>query len=139
MTEKRFTLIKDTGTDECYCDNLYDNGTYIGAIAGGSEMICYLLNEQHKTIISLQVELSTHKHPLWSTREAERIVNELENENEQLKQQREQFFVRERDTKNRWRELKEENEQLKQQIQQLKHWNKCLAEKRHNELKGDVE
>lgn len=55
MTEKRFSLIKDIGTDEC-CDNLYDNGTYIGAISGGSEMICYLLND-------------------------------LSNENEQLKQQ----------------------------------------------------
>ena len=31
-------------------------------------------------------------------------------------------------------ELYEENEQLKQQIQQLKHWNRCLAEKRHQEL-----
>lgn len=45
MTEKRFTLIEDTGTDECYTDNLYDNGTYIGAIAWGSKMICYLLND----------------------------------------------------------------------------------------------
>ena len=35
--------------------------------------------------------------------------------------------------------LEKENEQLKQQVKQLQHWNKCLAEKRHNELKGDVE
>ena len=35
-------------------------------------------------------------------------------------------------------DLQEENEQLKQQVKQLQHWNKCLAEKRHNELKGDV-
>ena len=33
----------------------------------------------------------------------------------------------------------DENEQLKQQVKQLQHWNRCLAEKRHNELKGDVE
>ena len=33
--------------------------------------------------------------------------------------------------------LNEENEQLKQQVKQLQHWNKCLAEKRHQELKGD--
>lgn len=36
-------------------------------------------------------------------------------------------------------QLNDENEQLKQKIKQLQHWNKCLAEKRHNELKGDVE
>lgn len=57
MTEKRFSLIKDTGTDECYSDNIYDNGTYIGAIEGGSEMICYLLNEQNETITKLKSEL----------------------------------------------------------------------------------
>ena len=30
--------------------------------------------------------------------------------------------------------LSEENKQLKQQVKQLQHWNKCLAEKRHQEL-----
>lgn len=35
------------------------------------------LNEQDKEIGLLQLELDTHKHPLWSTREAERKVNEL--------------------------------------------------------------
>lgn len=30
--------------------------------------------------------------------------------------------------------LSEENEQLKREIQQLRHWNKCLAEKRHDIL-----
>lgn len=39
----------------------------------------------------------------------------------------------------RMMELEKENEQLKQQVKQLQHWNKCLAEKRHQELKGDVE
>lgn len=29
--------------------------------------------------------------------------------------------------------LVDENEQLKQQIQQLQHWNNCLAKKRHQE------
>lgn len=30
--------------------------------------------------------------------------------------------------------LCDENEQLRQQIEQLHHWNKCLAEKRHQEV-----
>ena len=46
----------------------------------------------------------------------EKRVMELEKENEQLKQQREELFIRERDTKNDWRELRNENEQLKQQL-----------------------
>jgi archaellum component FlaC len=36
---------------------------------------------------NLRFELDTHKHPLWSTREAERIVNEIKKENEQLKKE----------------------------------------------------
>ena len=38
---------------------------------------CELLNEQDKEIGLLRLELDTHKHPLWSTREAERKVNKL--------------------------------------------------------------
>ena len=38
---------------------------------------------------------------------------------------------------NEYVDVKKENEQLKQQIQQLQHWNKCLAEKRHKELNDD--
>ena len=40
--------------------------------------------------------------------------NGLYKENEQLRKQREELFIRERDTKNDWRELKQENKQLKQ-------------------------
>lgn len=35
------------------------------------------LNEQDKEIGLLRLELDTHKNPLWSTREAEKKVNEL--------------------------------------------------------------
>lgn len=42
-----------------------------------AEKVCNLLNEQDKEIGLLRLELDTHKHPLWSTREAERKVNEL--------------------------------------------------------------
>lgn len=58
MTEKRFTLIKNTGTDECILDNLYDNGTYIGSISSsGSEMICYLLNNLNEENIKQQTRV----------------------------------------------------------------------------------
>ena len=46
-----------------------------------------LLNELSTENEQLKLELDTHKHPLWSTREAERIVNELKQENEQLKKE----------------------------------------------------
>lgn len=49
-------------------------------------------DELKKEITSLKVELDTHKHPLWSTREAERIVNELKQENEQLKSFKQRVF-----------------------------------------------
>ena len=81
MTRKRFTLIKDTGTDECYCDNLYDNGTYIGAINGGSEMICYLLNEQHETIAYLKEVIDSRDNEIS---ELGKQRNYLINENKVL-------------------------------------------------------
>ena len=34
----------------------------------------------------LRLELDTHKHPLWSTREAEKVVNELKEENRKLRE-----------------------------------------------------
>ena len=51
-------------------------------------------------------------------RQSERI-RKLQEENEQLKKQREELFIRERDTKNDWRELKQENELLKSFIDDL--------------------
>ena len=46
-------------------------------------------------------------------------MNELAEKNEQLQEQREELFIRERDTKNDWRELKQENELLKSFIDDL--------------------
>ena len=69
MSEKRFVCI-DVG----YGDDWYitDNGKRL------SEMeIVDLLNEQDKEIDLLRLELDTHKHPLWSTREAERKLSEV--------------------------------------------------------------
>lgn len=46
-------------------------------------------------------------------------MGRLEEENEQLKKQREELFILERDTKNEWRTLKKENEELKFQNSNL--------------------
>ena len=62
-------MIKDTGTDECILDNIYDNGTYIGAISSsGSEMICYLLNNFHEENQQLKQELKNGICPLCGAR-----------------------------------------------------------------------
>lgn len=59
-----------------------------------SHKIVDLLNKLEDENRQLRLELDTHKHPLWSTREAERIVNELKQENEQLKQQKDFYYAR---------------------------------------------
>ena len=51
-------------------DNQLDKSLYIKDVVD-------LLNGQDKEIGLLRLELDTHKHPLWSTREAEMKVNKL--------------------------------------------------------------
>lgn len=69
MNEKRFVCI-DVG----YGDDWYitDNGKKLSKME-----IVDKLNEQDKEIGLLRLELDTHKHPLWSTREAERKLSEV--------------------------------------------------------------
>ena len=62
----------------------------------------------------------------------------LEEENEQLKKQREELFIRERDTKNDWRELKQENKQLKHSIKCLEA-DKMELQQYIKRMQGDVE
>lgn len=94
MTEKRFSLKKDTGTDECNLDNLYDDNTYIASISSsGSEMICYLLNELHEENMMLkEYNNKLMKQPLLfdvqtipDTMKIIEANTQLEEENEQLK------------------------------------------------------
>ena len=59
-----------------------------------SHKIVDLLNKLEEENRQLRLELDTHKHPLWSTREAERIVNELKQENEKIKQQKDFYYAR---------------------------------------------
>lgn len=70
---------------ERYCTNfriIYDNDKKMTL-----EEVTERLNEQQDEIESLKLELSTHKHPLWSTREAERVVNEQKEEIERLREE----------------------------------------------------
>ena len=96
MTEKRFHIINDAGNLQKYvilCKPVVvDDETdkkYILALD-----LLDLLNKLEEENRQLRLELDTHKHPLWSTRESERIVNELKQENEKLKQQRDFYYAR---------------------------------------------
>lgn len=88
MTEERFEYNHMEGFKP-YIYDINDNH-----MVDDLEIICELLNqlsneneELKKEIVSLEVELDTHKHPLWSTRKAERVVNKLKKENEELKKE----------------------------------------------------
>jgi len=67
---------------ECKKKYLYEHSMFWECNDGSKcqileDDVCDLLNEQDKEIDLLRLELETHKHPLWSTREAERKVNKL--------------------------------------------------------------
>ena len=61
------------------------------------------------------IDLNNHKFIDYGD-ECCNLLNELAEENQQLKKQREELFIRERNTKNEWRELKQENERLRRCI-----------------------
>ena len=68
MTEKQFQYNVNKNSIE------YD-GKHFAYCNGGQSKIAKKLNELNDEINLMKVELNTHKHPLWSTREAERILN----------------------------------------------------------------
>ena len=72
MSEKRFFTI--LANDEYTL--IQEKGNLRNTYLKYSEVVD-LLNEQDKEIGLLRLELDTHKHPLWSTREAEKKVNKL--------------------------------------------------------------
>ena len=71
MSEKRFTTKNIVCSNYCVWDN--NDKPY------GNDELVDLLNEQDKEIGLLRLELEPHKHPLWSTREAERKLSEVTN------------------------------------------------------------
>lgn len=88
MTEKRFEMvIVDIQGNFYYLDRVTDEK--INSTLALEDKLNELADENEqlkKENTNLRVELDTHKHPLWSTREAERIINELKDENKQLKE-----------------------------------------------------
>ena len=75
MSEKRFEVIDD-GFSKWIVDTTLKEDKHEGAIYTAYDM-CRKLNELFEENEQLRLELETHKHPLWSTREAERKVNKL--------------------------------------------------------------
>ena len=73
MSEKRFIVV-DHST--CVFDKITKE-EYVCIDREEAFLVCKRLNEQDKEIGLLRLELDTHKNPLWSTREAEKKVNEL--------------------------------------------------------------
>ena len=65
------------------------------------------------------------------------LLNELSDKNEQLKQLCSSQQLHINKLQHEKNGLIEHLGRLEEENGRLKHWNKCLAEKRHNELKGD--
>lgn len=75
------------------------------------------LEKENEELKSFNQDLSENLSVCADKRLAQgEYLTKLNNENEQLKKDREELFIRERDTKNNWRELKQENEQLKKAL-----------------------
>ena len=80
MTEKRFEVIMNEFDEvEYIMDKVAMEDRDFAEFIDFVEDICNENEQLKKQITSLKVELDTHKHPLWSTREAERKVSELTN------------------------------------------------------------
>lgn len=152
MTEnKRFTTDNGSHEDVCLVDNLTKK-----EYESNFEDIVSLMNdirnqtqrfekhnqrlekENEQLKIDLGIAEDNHKLDKEIIDDIHNEFQKVKKENEQLKEQNK--GLRETiERQNDWeKKAITEIEQLKQQIQQLKQWNKCLAEKRHNELKGDV-
>lgn len=132
MTEKRyyledfkdFTVITLRLYDDRNKFNHYDWLTDCNKIVNLLNELAEENEQLKRELTSLRVELDTHKHPLWSTREAERIVNELKEENEQLKHDATILIQANQD-------YRKENEQLKSKLFD------CELELEHNKESVD--
>lgn len=83
MSEKRFTYGE---TIDYNFFDVFEEKKYLGMVQRDSTKIVDRLNELDEENEQLKdenerlrLELETHKHPLWSTREAERKLSEVTN------------------------------------------------------------
>ena len=120
MGEKRFKVIDDDFS-KWIVDTTLKEDKHEGAIYTAYDM-CRKLNELFEENEQLRLELETHKHPLWSTREAEKKVNKLADsladevkKNGLLNEEINQLRIENMRLKKRGK-LEEENEELKQQL-----------------------
>ncbi len=105
---------------------------------------CELLNKMSKENEQLKSDFLNRKLFVPYKKEIERLKLQnkelltanatIRRENEQLKSRINDYDVALKTLQDLADKKLKENEQLKQQNKQLKHWNKCLAEKRHKEL-----
>lgn len=106
------------GEKEYSLENIEDK---IGGLSIGSDLkdnyVLYGRNSLLDLLNNLNDENEQLKKEIISI---EKRADKVYDENEQLKKQREELFIRERDTKNDWRELKQENEQLKKENNELR-------------------
>ncbi len=105
---------------------------------------CELLNKMSKENEQLKSDFLNRKLFVPYKKEIERLKLQnkelltanatIRRENEQLKSRINDYDIALKTLQDLADKKLKENEQLKQQNKQLKHWNKCLAEKRHKEL-----
>ena len=84
MSEKRFKVCIDSNNGVGLFDNSirllfikFTNKEDAVRCKDSLKYQCNLMNELYDENEQLRLELETHKHPLWSTREAEKKVNKL--------------------------------------------------------------
>lgn len=70
MSEKLYRLMSND-SKQLYCIESVDGEMF------SMQEVVDLLNELNDENEQLRLELDTHKHPLWSTREAERKLSEV--------------------------------------------------------------
>ena len=77
MTEKRFTPRLEHNRIVWITDTVEEKILFGEDTVGLLNMLHEENEKLKRELTSLRVELDTHRHPLWSTREAERKVKEL--------------------------------------------------------------
>lgn len=136
---KRFTL--KYINEQHISANLYDNGTFIGSIGIGEELILEVLNYLSKENGELKQKVDFYKYFQKDARELEKENEQLKNEIERITKEKENWaFISDcsvqvmneeekfkedylRIATNDLKRLQEENEQLKKQLDDCREYN----------------